>query len=133
MTDRIIELARECMGTPFKHQGRIAGVALDCAGLVVHILKSLGLPYLDDKGYPRGPFDGQLERILEAEPSLVKVPKEDMQAGDVLVLRITKAPQHLGIFTGSTVIHTYADTGRVVEQRFANWRRNITHVYRITQ
>ena len=30
----IIASARACLGTPFLHQGRIPGVALDCAGLV---------------------------------------------------------------------------------------------------
>ena len=33
----IIAIARACLGTPFRHQGRIPGVALDCAGLVVAV------------------------------------------------------------------------------------------------
>ncbi|TNE75557.1 MAG: peptidase P60 [Gammaproteobacteria bacterium] len=131
--DRIVELARECMGTPFRHQGRLPGKYLDCAGLLVHVLKSLGLPVLDNKGYPGRPFDGQLERIFEAEPSLMRIPKADMRAGDVWVCRIKKAPQHIMIFTGNTVIHTYSNTGRVVEQDAAAWVRHITHVYRIVE
>ena len=131
--DRIVELARECMGTPFVHQGRKNGTGLDCAGLLVHVLKGLGLPYLDDKGYPRRPFDGMLIKILDAEPSMKRIPKADMARGDVVVMRIKTAPQHIGIFTGDTVIHTYSDTGRVVEQRIANWLPKISHVYRIVE
>lgn len=131
MTDRIIELARECIGTPFVHQGRIVGIGMDCPGPLVHALKGLGLPFNDDKGYPRRPFDGMLEKILDAEPSLKRIPNAAMQPADVLVCRIKKAPQHLMIYTGSTVIHSYSDTGRVVEQSATAWLRHITHVYRI--
>jgi cell wall-associated NlpC family hydrolase len=131
--DRIVELARECIGTPFVHQGRQCGVGLDCAGEIEHVLKNYPLPYNDNKGYPRRPFDGQLVKTLDAEPSLKRIPKADMARGDLVVMRISKAPQHLGIFTGETIIHTYAVTGRVVEQRIANWLTKITHVYRIVE
>lgn len=131
--DRIVELARECMGTPFVHQGRNIRTGLDCAGLLVHVLHGLSLPCLDDKGYPRRPFDGMLIKILDAEPSLKRIPKADMARGDVVVMRIKTAPQHIGIFTGDVIIHTYSDTKRVVEQRLANWLPKISHVYRIVE
>lgn len=132
MTD-VIELARECIGTPFKHQGRKVGVGLDCAGVLVHVLNGLGLPYHDDKGYPRRPFDGMLEKILHAEPSLMAVKKTERQPGDLWVCRIKKAPQHLMIYTGQTVIHAYSDTGRVVEQSASAWLPTVTHVFRIVK
>lgn len=133
MRERIVELARECIGTPFVHQGRRNGTGLDCAGVLVHVLKGLDLPVLDDKGYPRRPFDGQLEKILEAEPALQQIKKADMAPGDLWVCRIKKAPQHLMIYTGNTVIHAYSDSQKVVEQRAVNWKNHITHVYRIVK
>lgn len=131
--DRVIELARECMGTPFVHQGRKCGVGLDCAGVLEHIFKNYPLPYIDEKGYSRNPHDGQLEAILASQPSLKIIPKSEMRRGDVLGMRIKKDPQHIGIFTGPTIIHSYANTGRVVEQRITNWLPHITHVYRIVK
>lgn len=130
MRERIIELSRECLGAPFVHQGRSLK-GMDCAGVLVHVLRGLGLPHLDDKGYPRRPFDGMLEKILMAEPSLKQIKKSELEAGDLIVCRIKTAPQHLGICIGDTVIHAYQPTGRVVEQRLANWMPHITHVFRI--
>jgi len=127
---RIIALAEECLDVPFVHQGRSMR-GMDCAGVLQHILHGMGLPYLDNKGYPGRPFDGQLEKILLAEPSLVPIKKHELSAGDVIVARIKRAPQHLLICTGSTVIHSYKDTGRVVQQRLIRWQSNITHVFRI--
>jgi len=131
MVDRIIELARECLGTPFKHQGRTAGIALDCAGVVAHVLKGLGLPYLDNKGYPRRPFDGLLNKALNEEPSLRLIDRTEIAPGDVVVFRIKRAPQHLAIYCGDTIIHAYSDTGRVVEQSYSAWKSKVTSVYRI--
>jgi cell wall-associated NlpC family hydrolase len=127
----IIDYARECVGTPFIHQGRLIAKGLDCAGVLRHVLERIGLPYLDDKGYPSKPFDGMLNKIMDAEPSLQRVNNSDLMPGDVCVFRVKKAPQHIAIFTGDTVIHAYADTGRVVEQSYSAWAKNLTAVYRI--
>lgn len=130
MQDRIVELARDCIGVPFVHQGRSMS-GMDCAGILVHVLRGLDLPFCDDKGYPRRPFDGMLEKILLAEPSLEQIPKSELAKGDVMLCRVKRAPQHLLICAGDTVIHAYADTGRVVEQRLSRWQSNVTHVFRI--
>ncbi|MBK8745664.1 MAG: peptidase P60, partial [Propionivibrio sp.] len=42
MTAAILAAARACIGTPFVHQGRIPGLALDCAGLVVAVAQAIG-------------------------------------------------------------------------------------------
>jgi hypothetical protein len=47
IADNVIEAARECLGTPFRHQGRIVGEALDCAGVAVHVAERLGYGVLD--------------------------------------------------------------------------------------
>jgi cell wall-associated NlpC family hydrolase len=128
---RIVSAARECVGTPFRHQGRINGVALDCAGVLVHVFERLTLPYDDEKGYPRRPYNGQLEAGLLRQPHLIEINKGEIVSGDVVLFRIKKEPQHIGIFTGETLIHAYYSTGRVVEQSFNPWRNQITHAYRI--
>ena len=88
--DDIIAAALECMGTPFLHQGRVPGVGMDCAGVLVHCFKRLGLPHQDERGYPRTPFDGQLERILDSQPSLQRIALADAGPGDWLIMRMSR-------------------------------------------
>lgn len=127
----VIHLARECLGTPFVHQGRIPGKALDCAGVLVYIFNGLGLPYSDEIGYPRRPYKGQLEAGLARQPHLKRVAVTELQPGDIVLFRVKAAPQHIGVYTGATLIHAAFDPGRVVEQRFASWAGNLTHAYRV--
>lgn len=130
--DKIIELARGCMETPFKHQGRVPGVALDCAGVLVHVLTSLGLPCIDERGYPRSPYKGLIKSILDSQPALENVGRSDPEPGNVLLMRFKIEPQHVAIFTGSTIIHAYSGIGRVVEHSIDSaWKKRITSVYRI--
>lgn len=130
--DRIIEHARECIGTPFVHQGRVVGRGLDCAGVLVHVLRSLGLPHTDKRGYPRTPYKGLLRSILESQPCLQPVPRADAQAGDVLLMKFAREPQHVAILAGETIIHAYADGGKCVEHGFTDeWRRRVTDVFRV--
>ena len=127
---KIVELARECLGTPYIHQGRHKGVGLDCAGLVAYVLDSLNLPYNDMKGYPRTPYKGMLKKALDNEPSLERV--YNYESGCVLLLRITKDPQHLAIYTGETIIHSYLTATKVTEHGFSDsWRRKVVGIYRI--
>ena len=128
---QIIDLARECIGTPFGHQGRVVGLLLDCAGVLEHILRSKNLPYIDELGYPRQPCHGMMERILDSQPSLEKIPRTQIEAACVLLMRIKHEPQHIAIFTGHSIIHAYSDIGRVVEQSFGSNRRGIMAAYRI--
>jgi cell wall-associated NlpC family hydrolase len=129
MADDIIAAARGAIGTPFRHQGRIAGVALDCAGLVIHVAQSIGADYIDQTGYSRIPTNGLLESALDRQPCLMRV--ADNQAGDVLLMRFNGDPQHLAIFSGSTVIHSYSQVGKVCEHRYSEeWQARTVAVYR---
>jgi cell wall-associated NlpC family hydrolase len=132
MRDRIIAYARETLSTPFQHQARVPGVGLDCAGVLVHILKSLDLPHVDERGYPRTPYKGLIRSILESQPSLQKIPKAEMSAGDVLLMKFASEPQHVAILAGDTIIHAYSQVGRCVEHGFTpEWRRRVTDVFRV--
>lgn len=127
----IVAAAREAVGTRFKHQGRTVGVALDCAGLAQHVAASVGIETTDVEGYPRTPFSGQLEATLEAQPSLVQA--QDMQPGDVLLMRFDKEPQHLAIYAGETIIHAYAKARIVCEHDFTpEWRSRVVRIYRFS-
>ncbi|CAG0999271.1 hypothetical protein ARNL5_03951 [Anaerolineae bacterium] len=130
--DEIIAAARACVGTPFRHQGRVVGVALDCAGVAVHVAQTLGLSPLDPEGYGRTPAYGLLEETLDSEPFLERVADiADRQPGDLLLMRFAAEPQHLAILAGDTIIHAYEPPGLCCEHRFSErWAERVVHVYR---
>lgn len=135
MTDlqsTIVGAARACLGTPFRHQGRMPGRGLDCAGLAVVALKAAGVEIRDMTNYSRTPHDDNLRSIVSLQRGLRFVPRDDMQAGDVLIIRIGAEPSHLAICAGSGhIIHAYEHVGKVVEHRVdEHWRAQIVAVYR---
>ena len=123
----IVTEARTWLGTPFHHQGRVKGVGVDCAGLVICTAKELGLVAqdYDFKGYSRTPDGGSL--IAECDRLLTRIGQEDMRPGCVAVFHFAHDPQHLGIVAdylhgGLSLIHALASAdgkGSVVEQRLS--------------
>ena len=127
--DAIIAAARECIGTPFAHQGRILNRALDCAGVAVHAARQCGHEVVEPAAYSRLPNNAMLEYWLGQQPFLERASVP--QAGDLLLMHFTGEPQHLAMFTGENIIHAYEHAGRVVEHILdAKWRRRIVAVYR---
>ena len=129
----IVAAARALIGTPFRHQGR-SDKGLDCAGVLITVARALGVEVVDVDGYSRRPSCGLLEATLDAQPALRRVGLAGMQAGDLLLMRFHGAPQHLGIFTGENLIHSYSAVGKVCEHRLnAEWRARIVRVYRFLE
>lgn len=131
--DQIIAVARECLGTPFQHQGRIPGQALDCAGVLVHVARRLGLHYHDMHGYSRVPSHGRLQAALDMQPCLQPINRSDAHSGDVLLMRFMHEATHIAILTGDdSVIHAFETIGRVVEHRLDDaWRGRVVCAYRL--
>jgi cell wall-associated NlpC family hydrolase len=70
-----------------------------------------------------------LESTLDSQPCLERV--TDMQPGDVLLMRIRRDPQHLAIYAGGTIIHSYFDAGKVCEHDLTGlWSQRVVAVYR---
>lgn len=132
IAEQVVLAARECLDTPFKHQGRWVGRGIDCAGVVVHCARSVGADYQDHKGYPRLPQGRMLADVLDGQPCFRRVTWSERQPGDVLLMRIRREPQHLAVYVGDGyMIHSYQTVGKVVEERLAaNWSGRILAVYR---
>lgn len=132
--EEILNAARACIGTPFRHQGRIQGVGLDCAGVVVQVAQTVGCSVLDESGYGPYPANGQLEQALDEQPDLLRVPDlADRLPGDVLLMRFASEPQHLAILAEETIIHAYEAVGQCCEHRLSDvWAARIVRVYRFT-
>jgi cell wall-associated NlpC family hydrolase len=128
--------ARAEMGTPWMHQGRLPGVALDCAGLVIVTAKRLGLvpQAWDIADYGRLPDGTLLDRCGEHMQRI-----NALELGAVLVVAITGQPQHMGIVGnyrhgGWSLIHAASNArpGRVIETRLMFHRsQKLQAVYRL--
>lgn len=126
--DEIIARARACVGTPFRHQGRIPGHGMDCAGLAVHVA-SAWHHVAEPRAYGRLPHNAMLQHWIGEQSFLTSTSQP--QPGDVLLMRFGREPQHLAICAGETIIHSYEKAGAVVEHNLdATWRRRIVAVYR---
>lgn len=126
--NEIISAARECLGTPFQHQGRIVGLAMDCAGVAVHVA-SKWYAVEEPPAYGRLPHDAMLEQWIERQPFLERAAIPQM--GDLLLMRFTGEPQHLAINAGDTIIHAYQGIGKTVEHNLDDkWRKRIVRAYR---
>lgn len=126
--ESLIATARSAIGTPFKHQGRDLD-GLDCAGLLAWAVRQHGLDVIDLDAYSRQPLGGLLIAMIERQPFLHRVGRPP-RAGDVLVMRFDKEPQHVALCAGETVIHAYEGVGKVCEHRIDRaWQNRILRVY----
>lgn len=130
---QVIDYAREAIGTPYAHQGRLIGMGFDCIGLPIYIAQKLGLAYVDLPAYGATPFRGLLEKMIDQQPCLDRIYANE--PGAVLVMEfIIGHPQHMGISTGESIIHCASNTGRVVEHRIdEDTQRQITAMYRFKE
>lgn len=130
--DDIITEARTWLGTPFRHQGRVRGLGVDCAGLVIGVGNALALfggEHVDHRAYGHSPHAGAMAQVLATH--LDRVLGDDLRPGDVLHMRFDAEPQHLAIYTGETIIHSYAVVRKCVEHRLDDvWRARIDSVWR---
>ena len=131
LRQQIIQSARKRIGTPFKHQGRKAGVGLDCIGLVVDVFKEFNPSIIehDNTAYSRIPSNNKLKEALD----LILQPLDIYQAeaGDIILFTYGKQPQHVGILSEIGVIHAYSSVGRVIETSISKNDFRIVSAYSV--
>lgn len=124
---QIVECARTFLGTPFRHQGRLKGTALDCIGLPICVGRELGIQVpdfsfmhagqrVDAVNYASYPTD---DRVLQGMKNYLKeIPRDAIRPGDILCLRVP-VPVHAAIVTdlppGLGMVHAYEPNMKVVE------------------
>lgn len=127
---QVVAEARTWLNTPYRHQGRLKGVSVDCVGLAIGVSQALGLTSYDIEGYarrPDGTLKGEMDNVLHV------IGKHEAGAGDLLLFHWANCPMHVGILTGpNSIIHAYALNRKVVEHDLdARWKKQITAAYRI--
>ncbi len=127
----VVRAARGTLGTRFRHQGRVPGRGLDCAGVVVAAAQAVGIAGYDVAGYGRLPQGDAMRRHLEAA-GCREIEVKAAKPGDIYLMRFDADPQHLALVTDIGVLHAYAGVGRVVEHRLDDiWRARIVSAYRL--
>lgn len=113
----LVAMARSYAGTPFHHQGRLPGVGLDCAGLVLCSLSAIGETVVDTLPYARIPRNRAFIKCIEAQCD--EVPRAKIQIGDFLTFAWKSEPQHISIVTQlepcMMMIHAYQPSDKVIE------------------
>lgn len=116
------------VGTRWRHQGRMAGVALDCIGLLVIAARDCGVELEAEP-----PKYGAHRKGTEIRDALAKVAVRvdgPPRQGDLLALDpdVDGEPHHLGIALGpDELVHTSVKTGRVTVQPIDDARRRGIH------
>jgi len=134
----LIKEARKFLDVKWVHQGRSKS-GVDCVGFLLIAFKNIGITLLEIKGYSRTPDGEALKKIMDEQPNLRKLDtNESLEAGDVVLFRIRKHPQHVCLVTPSTtakvgMIHSYnGGEKKVIEHDFVDyWKKRIVSVYRL--
>lgn len=132
----IVAIARETLGTPYQHQQRTKGLAMDCAGVPAYIANRMGLDFVETADYGRQPVPALMRAVLQNYGTRVAL--AEMQLGDIAWLRFEAEPQHLGVIGdyphgGFSLIHATNAAGinKVVEHRLdAAWQARIVALWR---
>jgi cell wall-associated NlpC family hydrolase len=127
----VVNAARKDIGVKFQHQGRLRGVALDCAGLVLGVMDELGIEHEDITQYGRQPDAQRFRAYVRTYCDAVQF--RDLHVGDLLTFRYADE-QHLGIVSvvdPLTIIHATEKTGRVDEVTLDSvWLNRLRGCYR---
>jgi hypothetical protein len=144
---QVIEAARDWVDTPFQHQGRVKGRAVDCVGLVLCVCEELGAAgaSLTPESWTRlpqytnyGPMPFQRQVFDECMRRLIKRPwKDGFKPGDVLSLRVPTEPCHVAIVSGVNgvpyMIHAYGGSRMKCSEHVLDvkWQNRIAGVFTI--
>lgn len=138
--EEIVRLARDWLGTPYRHQASCKGAGTDCLGLIRGIWReAIGPeperipPYTPDWSETTGDED----LLAAARRHLVEIELPRAQSGDVVIMRMRdhSVAKHAGLLAVSpvghvTLIHAYSGHGVVESPLTAGWSRKIAAVFR---
>jgi NlpC/P60 family putative phage cell wall peptidase len=134
--ERVVEIARTWIGTPYIHQASLIGVGCDCLGLLRGVWRELLgaepclLPiYSADWAEASG-----LETLAEAgREYLIEIPLVEFSSGDVILFRWRDnlPAKHCAIAVSKQhMIHAH-DGATVAEVTIGPWwRRHIAYAFR---
>jgi NlpC/P60 family putative phage cell wall peptidase len=122
----VVAEARKWIGTPYHNCADIKGVGVDCGMLLVRVFVDSGLcapfdprPYAPDWNQHRS--EEKYLGFITARCG--EIVADQVQPGDVMVLRFGRCYAHGGIITKAkplTMVHAYQPARRVYEEEIAH-------------
>lgn len=135
--ERLVGAARSCLGTPFGHLGRVRGISLDCAGLLLYAAADAQVECFDHPGpYARWPVSDRrakafrLRDFVAAQTNEIRL--EDAREGSVLLFWAYRPdlPQHLAIQSGpDMMVHAWSESKSVMEIDIGRWREKLVAAF----
>lgn len=123
----VVNKAREYLGTKYAHQGRLKGVGIDCAGLLLCVGKELEIVPQDFEfvSYNRMNDGRELKRIVE----IFADETTDPHYADICIINVMGNPQHCGFLSDKGMIHVLDSA---VEHRIdEKWSKRIVATYKL--
>jgi NlpC/P60 family putative phage cell wall peptidase len=153
MDEEIVRLARAWIGTPYRHQGSLKGVACDCLGLArglwrevygeePEVLPAYSPDWAEASGEESLEEAAARHMILVARATAPEDILAQAEVGDLLLFRWRPhlPAKHCAILTekdlertpfGWRIIHAYDAAGKVAEVGLApQWRKRVVAAYR---
>jgi len=107
---------RAAIGTPFRPQGRVAGLGLDCVGVVLLALAGAGVPLPATPAYALG---GEHAALVDATCQTIGLrPRRGLRwakPGDLILFQLGSGNRHMAVLSDGGIIHAHAGLRRVVE------------------
>ena len=139
--EEVLHEARRWVGTPYRHQSRLRGVAVDCIGLIWGVGEAAGVLEIDRDlvreflAYSRLPSPPRFQRALR---TFFHEVDGDAIPGDIALMAWDRArliPQHVGILSElegrPMLIHAESIVGRCVEHGFVGeWPERVVSWWR---
>ena len=136
-TSDIVDIAREWIGTPYRHRMSKIGLGCDCLGLLRGVWRTyyqcddpVKLPNYSPTWLDHRKDDPLITAVSQY---LESIPQKDLQAGSVVLFRIRDdlASKHCAILSApDKIIHAFNGIG-VIEQPFdVKWQRRVTATFR---
>jgi len=128
---RAHDAAISMVGTPYLHQGRLPGVALDCIGLVSEAYRMAGYPHQIPADYRRIPD----VRVLSQYVNKYCIKKDKADIGDIILIRFSIDPQHFAIMSyGNKIIHAYNQAKKVVIDNYSEeWIKKTVGIFGVKE
>lgn len=137
VNERIVQLAGEWIGTPYRHQGYQKHIGCDCLGLIRGIWHELyGIKPDDPQPYAMDWAEASKEeRMLNAARAYCgpEIALENMEAGCLILFRWRQSAsiKHAGILSAPyQFIHAFERIGVTQSALVPSWRRRIAAVFK---
>ena len=132
---RVVDIARDWLGTPYHDQASRRGAGCDCLGLLRGIWRELlGPETLSVPAYSRDWGETGREEVLAeaAKRVLIRIDVDQAGTGAVVLFRMRSGAivKHCGILTApDRFIHAYERLGVIEEPLTPAWRRRIAFAF----